>query len=62
LTGEFGKATKVHEEALGLYQKLGDRRGEANALNHLGAVRRGTGDLVGAAEVLADAQRPYRAR
>ena len=39
-------------EALAIYRDLGDRLGQANTLNDLGAVRRMTGDYPGAAEAL----------
>jgi hypothetical protein len=42
LTDGYRGATLSLEQALVLYRDLGDRRGEANALNYLGAVQLGT--------------------
>ena len=38
-----------HQQAVELYRSLGNRLGEAIALNDLGLVRRATGDLAAAA-------------
>ena len=43
LTGDYPAAAQALEQALGIYRDLGDRLGQANALNDLGDVRRGTG-------------------
>jgi tetratricopeptide (TPR) repeat protein len=43
-----------------MFRDLGDRRGEADALNRLGGVRRLTGDHPGAASALEEALRIYR--
>ena len=43
------------EEALGLYRDLGDRLGQADALIHLGDVRRLTGDYPAAVQALEEA-------
>ena len=44
MTGDYPAATGLQERALALYQDLGSRYGEANALRHLGRVRSATGD------------------
>ena len=49
LTGDYPAAAASHRQALALYRDLGDRRGQAYALNHLGVVRRLTGDYRAAA-------------
>jgi len=48
------------EEALGIYRQLGDKPGQAQALNILGFVRLGTGDYLGAARDLEGALRISR--
>jgi tetratricopeptide (TPR) repeat protein len=48
------------EQVLSLYRDLGDRLGEANALTSLGAVRRLTGDYLGAVQVLDQALSLHR--
>ena len=50
LTGDYPPAARALEEALGISRDLGDRLGQASALNVLGAVRQLTGDYPGAAE------------
>jgi len=42
---ELERAGEVLQEALGYFQKSGDRRGEASALNSLGVVTRSLGDF-----------------
>ena len=49
LTGDYPGAAGVLEQALAIYRDLGDRLGQANALNELGIVRQLTGDYPGAA-------------
>ena len=53
--GPWTAAISRHTTAAQAAQRLGDRLGEAGALNNLGAVRRLTGDYPGAAEVLKKA-------
>ena len=44
-TGDYPGAAQAQEQALGLYRDLGDRRGQAHALNDRAAVHRVSGDL-----------------
>ena len=44
-TGEYPAAARVLEQALGIYRDLGDRGGEATALNERGTLHRVSGDL-----------------
>ncbi len=60
LTGDYPGAADAQEEALGIFRDLGDRRGEADALNRLGAVRRLTGDYPAAAAAQEEALSIYR--
>ena len=60
LTGDYPAAAQALEQALGIYRDLGDRLGQANALNYLGAVRRMTGDYPAAAQALEQALGIYR--
>ncbi len=53
--GPWTAAITRHTTAVHAAQHLGDRLGEAGALNNLGAVRRLTGDYPGAAEALEEA-------
>lgn len=39
------QALKFYNQALSLRREIGDRRGEANALNSIGAIYRVTGEL-----------------
>jgi tetratricopeptide (TPR) repeat protein len=50
MTGNFPAAAQAAEQALGIYRDLGDRGGEAEALNETGALHRVTGDLAQAEE------------
>jgi hypothetical protein len=47
MTGDYPGAAQVLGQALGIYGDLRGRLGQANALHHLGAVRRLTGDYQG---------------
>ena len=47
LTGDYPGAAAARQEALGIFRDLGDRRGEADALNRLGVVRWLTGNYPG---------------
>ena len=53
--GPWAAAITCHATAAQAAQRLGDRLGEAAALNNLGAVRRVTGDYPGAVEALTEA-------
>jgi tetratricopeptide (TPR) repeat protein len=53
--GPWTAAITCHANAAQAAQRLGDRLGEAGALNNLGAVRRVTGDYPGAVEALTEA-------
>jgi tetratricopeptide (TPR) repeat protein len=53
--GPWTAAITRHTTAVHAAQYVGDRLGEAGALNNLGAVRRVTGDYPGAAEALEEA-------
>ena len=44
LTGDYPAAAASLTQALQLFRDLGDRRGQAWALNHLGVVQQLTGD------------------
>ena len=46
--GDFAAAAEALEAALGIYRDLGDRGGEAEALNEVGTLRRVRGDPDGA--------------
>ena len=59
LTDDYPGATRDLEEALSLYRDLGDRLGEANALNNLAEVRL-AGDYPGATRDLEEALSLYR--
>jgi tetratricopeptide (TPR) repeat protein len=52
LIGDYPSAVETLEAVLGIYRDLGDRQGEARALNDLGAVRQQTEDYTGATEAL----------
>ena len=54
-TGDYPAAAQALEQALGIYRDLGDRLGQASALNDLGVVRRATGDYPAAAQALEQA-------
>ena len=58
--GPWADAITRHTAAAQAARRLGDRLGRANALNHLGAVRRLTGDYRDAAQVLEEALGIYR--
>jgi hypothetical protein len=45
LTGDYPAAAQVLEQALGISRDIGDRDGEAEALNETGALHRVSGDL-----------------
>ena len=45
LTGDYPAAAQALEQALGIYRDLGDRGGEAEALNETGTLHRVSGDL-----------------
>jgi tetratricopeptide (TPR) repeat protein len=45
MTGDYPGAAAVQREALGIYSNIGDRGGEVETLNELGAVYRVRGDL-----------------
>jgi tetratricopeptide (TPR) repeat protein len=55
MTGDYLSAAQAHEQALDIYRDLGHRLGQANALLHLGIVRRVTGDYPAAAQALEQA-------
>jgi tetratricopeptide (TPR) repeat protein len=54
-TGDYPSAAQVLEEALGIFRDLGDRLGQAGALNDLGIVRGLTDDYPAAARDLEQA-------
>ncbi len=58
--GPWTDAITHHSTAVQAAQHVGDRLGQANALNDLGAVRSLTGDFLGAAEALEEALGIYR--
>ena len=58
--GPWAEAVTRYTTALGSARHLGDKLGQANALNGLGAVRRLTGDYLGAAKDLNEAMALYR--
>jgi class 3 adenylate cyclase/tetratricopeptide (TPR) repeat protein len=58
--GPWAEALARHAIALRSAQRLGDRPGQADALNDLGGVRKLTGDYPGAARVLKEALSIYR--
>jgi tetratricopeptide (TPR) repeat protein/transcriptional regulator with XRE-family HTH domain len=58
--GPWADAITRHTAAIQAAQYLGDRLGQANALNDLGDVRRPTGDYPAAAQVLEQALAIYR--
>ena len=60
LTGDYPAAAQDLEQALDIYRDLGDRLGQAHALDDLGVVRRMTGDYPAAAQVLEQALGIYR--
>ena len=45
LTGDYLRAVQAMQEALAIYRDLGDRDGEAEALNEAGTLHRVRGDL-----------------
>ena len=49
LTGDYPAAAASHQQALELFRDLGDRAGQAHALNELGLVQQLTGDYPAAA-------------
>lgn len=46
--GRLEERRALYEQALAIYRRTGDRRGEANALNNIGGVFESEGDFVGA--------------
>jgi class 3 adenylate cyclase/tetratricopeptide (TPR) repeat protein len=60
LDGPWAVAVTRHATAVQAARQLGDRPGQANALNNLGAVRQLTGDYPGAGRALAEALGLYR--
>jgi tetratricopeptide (TPR) repeat protein len=60
LDGPWTDAITRHATALQAARQLGDQRGQANALNELGAARNLTGDYTGAAQGLEEALEIYR--
>ncbi len=60
LTGDRREAADTYTQALEIYRQIGDRLGEAIALNNLGQVRYATGDYPGAAQATAQALEIYR--
>ena len=50
LTGDYPAAAQALDEALGLYRDIGDRGGEAVALNERGTLHRVSGELALAQE------------
>jgi tetratricopeptide (TPR) repeat protein/transcriptional regulator with XRE-family HTH domain len=60
LDGSWAEAITRHHAAIGAAQHLGDRLGQANALDDLGDVRRLTGDYPAAAQALEQALDIYR--
>ena len=60
MTGDYPAAAGLLERALALYQDLGDRRGEADALRNLGRVRYVTGDYPAATDLLERALALYQ--
>ncbi|MBC3844054.1 tetratricopeptide repeat protein [Streptacidiphilus sp. 4-A2] len=60
MAGDYSTATRLHEQALALYQQLGDRLGEANTFYSLGRARRQDGDLAGSAELAERALAVYQ--
>jgi tetratricopeptide (TPR) repeat protein/transcriptional regulator with XRE-family HTH domain len=58
--GPFGDAVTRHIAAGQAASHLGDRLGQANALTHLGSVRRRMGDYPGAAQAAEQALEIYR--
>ena len=45
MTGDYPAAAQALEQALGIFRDLGDRGGEAEALNEKGTLHRVSGDL-----------------
>ena len=60
LIGDYPAATASQTQALQLYRDLGDRQGQAWALNNLGAVQQCTGDYPAATASQAQALRLFR--
>jgi len=60
LDGPWAEAITRHEAAIQAARYLGDRLGQASALNDLGVVRRLTGDYLAAAQALEQALGIYR--
>jgi tetratricopeptide (TPR) repeat protein len=60
LDGPWTDAITRHTTAIQAAQSLGDRKGQADALTHLGAVRYPAGDYPGAAQALEEALGIYR--
>jgi tetratricopeptide (TPR) repeat protein len=60
LDGPITDAITRHTAAARAASRLGDRLGQANALNHIGAVEWRMGDYPGAAQALEQALRIYR--
>jgi len=53
--GEFAAAAVTLDQALGIYREIGDRRGQSDALNQLGALALDTGDAERARQLHAEA-------
>jgi class 3 adenylate cyclase/tetratricopeptide (TPR) repeat protein len=60
ILGDYPGAARALEEALGIFRDLGDRLGQANALQRLGSMRRVTRDYPGAARALDEALGIFR--
>jgi tetratricopeptide (TPR) repeat protein len=60
-TGDIGRATQHFKRSLTVCREGGDKRGEANALWHLGRTELHDGDLVSARSRLDDALRAFQA-
>ena len=58
--GPSGRAAASHQQALELYRDLGDRLGQASALDNLGRVQRETGEYTAAAASHQQALALYR--
>ena len=61
VTGETQKALEKYNEALPIFQAVGDRSGEANTLRNIGSVYDSLGEIQKALESYNDALPIYRA-
>ncbi len=59
-TGDYPAAAASLTQALGMYRDLGDRPGEACAINNLGEVQARSGDYLAAAASLTEALGMFR--